>query len=231
MRIVIGLFALFLMASALPLHAKVSPEIGVGLSHAIPRNNGTWYQKGFPYRLRLNNSAVLAGVRYDSGPWTAHLDAVWLGSYSSDSRDIPVDSNYNAATHTCNGPCLPLAHYQGRGWAGGVKFTGGWHTSGTWQFGVQVGPMAYREAWRLNVPNWYSPTRQSDGSWIIGPIIPIRTSDQHWSLGWTAGASITHGSWSLNLDWYRDGKSFSGHNGIWPPIWRQHLVLSLTFAF
>lgn len=224
------LMALLLAASA-PVCAHLSPEVGIGFAHATARHNGTWYQQAFAYRLRLNKPSILVGMRYDTGHWTAHLDAVWLSTYSSDAWAVTSDANYNPGANTCNGSCLPLAHYMGHGWAGGVKLTGGWHTSGPWQFGVQAGPMAFREAWRLSVPDWYSATIKPDGTWSIGPIIPVHTSDQHWTLGWTVGTSVTHGRWSLNLDWYRDGKSFNGHAGIWPPIWRWHTVLSVGMAF
>lgn len=209
--------------------AQVSPEIGISFAHATARHDGTWWQRAFPHSLGLNRPSVLVGLRYDATPhWSAHADAIWFGRYSSDAWAIPNDPAYDTATDTCNGPCLPRAHYIGHGWIGAIKLTIGWRTTGPWRFGVNAGPIRYREAWRLDVPDWYTALQQPDGAWVVQYSVPVHTSDLRWAMGYTAGASLEHGPWALELNWYRDGGGFPGHDGAWPPIWRWHTTLGLV---
>jgi hypothetical protein len=97
--------------------------------------------------------------------------------------------------------------------------------------GFHAGPIYYRYSWRLYVPDWYTAVQQPDGSWRVKYRMPIRTSDLRWTFGYTVGMAIRRGRWGLTLDLYRDGASFPGHNGLWPPGWRRHIVLGLEYAF
>lgn len=223
------LWALLFSAAA---HGQVRPEIGAGFVHATARHDGTWWQRAFPHSLGLNNPSIMVGLRYDAMPHIdVHARLHWFGHYSSDARAIPNDPAYDPATDTCVGPCLPRAHYIGHGWLGAASLTAGWHTLGPWQFGVHAGALRYRESWSLDVPDWYTAAKQPDGSWKVIYRVPIHTRDLRWAMGYTAGAEISHGPWALSLDWYRDGGGFPGHNGVWPPIWRWHTVLSLVRTF
>lgn len=220
-----------LVAFAAPTHAQVAPEAGIGVAHATARSDGTWWQRAFPHVLGLNEPSPMLGVRYDAGHWTGHLDAIWFGHYTSDAWAIPNDPAYNPKTDTCNGPCLPRAHFIGHGWLGAAKLTFGWHTQGTLQYGVHVGAIRYREQWTLDVPDWYSSVQQSDGTWKVQYRVPVHRSDIRWAFGYTLGASVSYGKWSLNLDYYRDGGGFPGYHDTDPPIWRYHTVLSLVRSF
>ncbi|GEM_PF-5478902 len=212
--------------------AQVRPVVGVGFAHATARHDGTWYQRAFPHSLKLNHPEVSLGLRWDINQhWTTTGKAIWFGHYSSDAYAVPADSNYDPATRSCVGPCLPRAHYMGRGWIGALALTAGWHTSGPWQWGVRAGPIYYRQAWRLRVPDWYLPVLQPDGSYVVKYRVPVSTSDLRWAFGYTAGTYIRHGQWSVSLDWYRDGGGFPGHAGAWPPIWRWHTTLGIGRSF
>jgi len=231
-KMVLWVILAVVAAWSLPAASQVSPEIGVSFAHATARHNGTWYQRAFPHTLKLNNPSLLAGLRYDvNDNWTTHADLIWFGHYSSDAWAIPNDPAYNPETDSCVGPCLPRAHYIGNGWIGAFKLTLGWHTQGPWQFGVNAGPIRYRTAWRLYVPDWYTADLQDDGSWVVKYRVPISTSDIRWAMGYTAGVSVTHGQWEFALNWYRDGGGFPGHNGAWPPIWRWHTTLGIVKRF
>lgn len=211
--------------------AQLLPEAGVGFAHATARHDGTWWQRAFPHQLNLDHPSVSLGLRMDAGHWRTHLDAIWFGRYGSDAWAIPNDPAYDPATDACVGPCLPRAHYIGHGWVGAFKLTAGWHTLGRWQWGLHGGVLRYREAWSLDVPDWYTATQQPDGSWRVKYRVPVHTRDVRWAFGTTVGASLTRGRWTLGLDWYRDGGGFPGHNGTWPPIWRWHTVFSLVRTF
>ena len=223
-------WCVLLLLCLLPWCARSAQlEIGAGFAHASPRVNGVWYQQGFPYRLRLDPPVAELGVVQSLSSHAAiHVDAVWLGSYASDSLDTPVDGNYNRSSPThCNGACLPLAHYVGRGSLGGVQALAERHTDGPWRLGVEGGLFEYHSAWRLDVANWYPATAKA-GGYTIGPITPIHTSDSRWATGFVLGVTAAHGRWSAALRLYTDGAGFAyNHNGLWPPIWKRHIVLMI----
>ncbi|MDE2427030.1 MAG: hypothetical protein KGO96_14115 [Elusimicrobia bacterium] len=217
-----------LLALSWPASAQISPEFGISVSHATARHNGTWWQQGFPFALKLNRPAVMAGIRYEATPHVdLHADAVWLGRDSS-SALATSDENYSATNPThCNGPCLPLSHFYGRGWAAGLRLVAGWHSTGRWQWGLHGGPIEYREAWRMDVPDWYPSRRLPDGTYVTGTISPVHINRAAWKLGWTVGATLTRGRYFASLDWYRDGADIKRPEGIYPPIWRWHTLLTL----
>ncbi len=228
------LLAALLLAASAPACARVQLEIGAGISHAGIRSNGTWYQQGLPHTLKTDAPAVEIDLRWSLQPDLDLITGVVdLGRYSSDSQDVPNDAAYLAHVR------LPLAHYVGSGrlWGWQALIERRWGER--WQIGIQAGPFLYRESWRMSVPNWYPSDpvgvrtwyapRATAGGYSIGPVMPIRTSDQRWAIGAVVGVTLSHrGSpWALSLRYVRDGAKFSGHPGGWPPLWKSHAVLMI----
>lgn len=226
------LLAALLCAAPISSWASVQLEAGIGVAHADPRANGTWYQDGFPHKLALTQPVAEVGIRIGFNAQTSlSLDAVRLGTYTSDSLDTPADGNYSGnAVRPCVGPCLPLAHYMGRGSIEGLQALFSRTTAGLWRLGWEFGPFVYRTTWRLDVPNWYAAT-PSESGYVIGPITPIHTDESRWSLGYVAGLRLEHGRWFVALRVYADGQGFRDHVGAWPPIWRRHFVGLVGWAF
>jgi len=223
--------AFALLLAGMPAHAA-RVEVGAGIAQAIPQDNGTWYQEGFPHSLNLRSPVFLLGVTGDLTPNIAwHVDAVSLGSYSVDSQDTPNDANYSGSGY--RGNHLPLAHYVGSGSVYGIAATIQAHTQGKWRFGVQAGPFIYHSAWTLAVPNWYPSAEVAPGVFAqTGPVSPINVSQSQWAIGYTVGATLTHGPLTLALSYYADGQGFKGHGAYpWPPLWKGQAVLMILYTF
>ncbi len=201
-------------------------EIGAGLAHATTQGNGTWYQDGFQHTLKLNQPFVEIGVTGAITPhmdW--HVDAVSLGRYASNSEDTPRDPNYSGVGPTyCNGPCDTLANYIGSGSVYGVQALIARHTGGSWQLGIEGGPLLYHETWQMDVPNWYTPQ---------GVPYSIATDGARWAVGAVVGITLSHGPWSLALRYYDDGAdvAHTGGSGTWPPLWSGQTVAMLGYAW
>ena len=215
-----------------PIAHAASIEVGAGVAQSSTQGDGIWYQEGFPHTLKLRSPAFLIGVTGDLTLHLAwHVDAVSLGSYSVDSWDTPNDANYSGSGY--RGNPLPLAHYMGSGSVYGVAATLQAHTQGKWQFGMQAGPFLYRSTWKLAVPDWYPSAETAPGVFAqTGPVSPIHVSQAQWALGYTVGATLTHGPLTLALTYYADGHGFKGHGADpWPPLWKGQTVLMLAYKF
>lgn len=231
MRKLLAFLATFLLCTAVQ---AANLEVGVGASYATSSANGTWWQKGFPYKLGLTSPAFMIGATGSLSPnldW--HLDALYLGHFTSDSWDTPNDANYNASSPThCNGACLPLVHYVGSGDIFAFAPTLDLHTTGDWKFGVRAGPMVFYQRWSMSVPNWYPSTQTSPGNYSVGPITPLSSHDHDWWVGAELGASLQHGLWTATLMEYFDNHGFPGHGAdSWPPIWKHETVLMISHSF
>jgi hypothetical protein len=223
--------AFALLLASMAAHA-VDVEVGVGAARAIPQENGTWYQEGFPHSLNLRSPVFLLGVTDDLTPNVAwHVNAVSLGSYSVDSWDTPNDANYSGSGY--RGNALPLAHYIGSGSVYGIAATLHAHTQGEWQFGVQAGPFIYHSTWSVAVPNWYPSAEVSPGVFAqTGPISPINVSQSQWSTRHMVGLTLRHGQFSAALAYYSDKHGFKGHgDDPWPPLWKGQYVLMILYSF
>lgn len=239
------LLAALLLAASAPACARVQLEVGAGISHAGIRANGTWYQQGFAHALQTSSPVAEIDLR-----WRIHraLDLITgivdLGSYGVNSQDTPNDANYSGnAAHPCVGPCLPLANYVGSGHLWGVQALLERRWGDHWRIGLVGGLLAYRESWRMDVPNWYPSDpvgarvwytpRAIVGAYQLGPVIPIHTSDQQWALGAVIGVTLSRrGSpWALSLRYVKDSAKFGGHNGGWPPLWKSHMVAMVSYRF
>jgi hypothetical protein len=208
-------------------------EVGAGVAQARTNGNGTWYQEGFQHHLHLRSPVLMLGVTGKLTPHiTWHVDAVDLGSYSVNSWDTPNDKNYSG--HGYRGNALPLANYIGSGSVYGIAAMLQAHTSGAWRFGVQAGPFVYHERWSMQVPDWYPSQEGGPGEYFYpsGPITPLSASQSQWALGYVAGVTLTHGNFSLALDYFSDGKVFPGHGtDPWPPLWTGQTALVATYTF
>ena len=237
------LLAALLCAVPVSAWAQFKVELGVGLSHADVRSNGTWYQQGFAHALHTDAPTLEVNAQWTVTPRTSlRLGVVNLGHVSSDSWDTPNDANYSGhAAHPCNGPCLPLAHYMGAGHVWGVQALAEHRWGDRWQFGILGGVILYRETWRMDVPDWYPSDPEGSRTWytprgvvggyLIGPVVPIHARDQRWAAGLVGGIMLAkRGSpWALSLRYYKDGAKFGGHGGGWPPLWTGQLVAMVSY--
>ena len=230
------LLAALLCAVPVSAWAQFGVEVSAGTAYAGVRSNGTWYQQDYPYTMQRTSQVVEADLRWSFTPHDALLlGAVNLGRYSVNSQDNPNDAAYAARVK------LPLSNYIGSGRLWGFQALAE-HTWGDrWQIGIRGGLLAYRETWQMDVPNWYPSDpggtkvwytpRETVGGYNLGPIIPIHTIDRRWALGGVVGVTLSHRHLLLALEYVKDGASFSGHHGAWPPIWSSHVVALFGVTF
>jgi len=232
------LLAALLCAVPVSAWAQFSVEVGAGVAQAGVRSDGTWYQNNLPHTIKSTSGAAELNLRWQFQPDASLIvGVVELGSYGVNSQDNPNDAAY--AQHVS----LPLANYVGSGHLWGVQALLERRWGDRWRIGLVGGLLAYHESWRMDVPNWfpsdpvgtkvwYTP-RETVSGYMVGPVVPIHSSDQRWALGAIVGLTLSHcGSpWALSLQYVRDGAKFSGHQGGWPPIWKSHLVALVLYRF
>lgn len=127
-------------------------EMGIGAMHGRKDADGTWYQSGNPYTMKINNISWYAGVTGHPFRYLAwHADYVHLGTYSENSWDT---SDYSRWVQGCTGPHCSGGwyHFVGSGMSQGIQVTVG----PTFGFdhvhaSVQAGPFFYRSTWNENV--------------------------------------------------------------------------------
>ena len=184
-------------------------EAGGGVRWYTPTANGTWYQKGLPYNLRLTGLTGSVGV---TGRINRHLRwsarYVYLGLASSNSLDTG-DPNYNPQTQGCNGKCWPLANFTGHGTVQGFAFVLQPQValgSGVHAF-LEAGPWVYRPTWHMQVDHWVSsPTAQ--------PVNLTINHDPRWQLGWVCAWGAHRWPWTYTtpVRWVTPGRqSTPGH--------------------
>lgn len=185
-------FAAALSALSTPALASSGTfEFGAGMTNYRAVPNGTWYQKGFPYHLKLRSAAWLVGWRQPiTRHFTAHIDWVSLGSAASDSWDTSVDANYNLAEHRCYGPCAPMAHFVGNGSASGLALSLARHFGrGGWFF-LSAGLYINRVRWEERVYHWQPSL-----------FIPARdlyvVHHTRWEVAQVVGVGVRLGRWTL----------------------------------
>lgn len=239
------LLSLAMFASAVPAHAT-QIEVGAGIARAQTHGNGIWYQDGLPHQLHLQSPAFLVGATGEiSEHWSWHVDAIDLGSYSVDSTDTYADQDYSVATHRCVANCDKLISLHGSGRVYGIAATIEAHTTGSWQFGVEAGPMLYHSSWAITSPNYDAQVGSTAGiqggstcdarGWtaMTGG---ITRSCAGWKPGAVIGVSVSHGPLTLSVRQYIDGLGYHmGGSGAtsdgWPPIWTSQTVGVLIYEF
>lgn len=189
-------------------------EAGIGGSAYKKAPDGYWYQDGFSHDLKLTAPAIevgLTGNLYQSThlglDW--HLDWAWLGTVHTDALAVPDDANYNAATKGCNGPCLPLARFQGSGHDAGVFFSLEPHIDyGGWRFGIEAGPYLHRVTWSEDVTD--------DRRWSNVPIALHAAYSSGWTLGYMYGASVAYKHLSVVYQYFDSrGKAGDPYRPVW----------------
>ncbi|SDH08920.1 hypothetical protein SAMN05216466_10759 [Paraburkholderia phenazinium] len=219
--------SLALAASTASAESWFQFEAGIGASVYSKGPDGLWLQDAFPHKLRLEAPAFetgLTGPVWQSANWGVdwHADWAWLGSVHTDALAVPLDSNYNSKTKSCNGTCLPLADYSGSGHAQ-VAFIAlePHYDIGKWRLGVEAGPSLYRTTWVENVNN----IQYSAGA----PPISMRlASTDGWRVGAVVGASVSRGPFSLVYQHFFMKSSTSNPA---PPIWHSVDSLFIKYRF
>src|SRR6266404_1931898 len=178
-------FALFASASAF----AADMEAGLGLSDHAKKNDGYWYQEGFPHKLELKALAVKVGVTGDL--WqnnqvgiSYHANWVHLGAIHSQALAVPDDANYNLATKKCNGPCLPLANFRGSGHDQGLFLTiDPYRVISGWRVALEAGPYLHRPVWSEAVYNWQPDVSRApitvhvnnESKWMLALLLAYRS--------------------------------------------------------
>ena len=215
---------------------SVHLDLSVGVSRAIPRHSGTWWQSGAPHKLSLTSPSIELGASMDVAPtFDVKVAAVWLGRNRSDAAAVQ-DEIYNPFTggSTCTSNCPEIVHFHGKGWAAGVKALAEWHTTGrAVNYGFHIGPMAYLEAWQMDVPDWYPYVYRNGRVQVLGPIHPLHFNRKGWKLGADVGFSLSRGPFVVSADLYKDGGNIHrpGGDHSFPPIWRYHMIFSIGVRF
>lgn len=167
----------------------------LGGSQFTAQDDGVWYQKAFPYELKMTSPSV--GLRYDTkryGAWGYSAGYQYLGYVSSyaiatgiDGR-VPGDRGYNPETQKCNGECGYLSHWYGKGdvqglYSSAVRWFGNW--------AIEAGLYLYRPTWNMTIPDWVGEDRNAtpkevktslDNRWQLGPMLGLRYQIDKWSL-------------------------------------------------
>ncbi len=223
------LAALLLAALTTAAHAA-SFEAGIGASQFDTSGNTVWYQQGFPYSLSLRSHALMLGVTGDLTPRVAwHVDYVNLGGVHTDAIATPVDSNYNPATQSCNGPCVAQSRFVGNGADQGFTATLEPHIDWRgWRFGAEAGVFLSLPTWEVTVYNWKLDPSQ--------PSQTITASHRvHWQRGPVIGVSIARGAWGLQIRRYFDATtgdtpaSYGDPVRHVPAIWQHTTTVMLTY--
>jgi hypothetical protein len=196
------------MALALSAHAEswLSFEADVGASK-YGNVDGRWINEGLPNDPHYSAPAwsarvILNAVDYRDGytPGLA-LNFVYLNYGRASIRSLAAPDEdgtfnassggfYNAATHSCEGPCGPLRDFSSGGTMQAVALTlEPYWTAGAWRFGLEVGPALFRYTWDA------AATSTSDTPYW-GPAGSVETwhHDPRWELGAVAGVSICRDS-------------------------------------
>lgn len=223
------LTALFLLlTTAGTLHAATTAEVAAGIADATPRENGIWYQKGFPYRMQRRVPALLIGLRTDVTEHVAlHGGFYWFGSARTHAQAVGDAAYVAQAPNHCFGPCPPTSRYITRGSVYGARLLAEWHTGGAWDLGIMAGPIFYHTTWALDVPDWFSVDR-TPGGYALGPVTPVRLRYGRWGYSKAAGLRLTHGHQFVELMVYEDGASLVPE---FPPNWSRHVTLTYGFSF
>lgn len=204
-------------------------EVGIGESIFQTRGNGTWYQEGFPYKMKLYFPAAEAGLTGDviqRANWGVawHLNYVWLGRVNSDAM-ATGDDNYNWQTHSCKRACTgsnTLARFVGQGNAQGIYFTLEPHYDYKgWRIGAEAGPFLDFSNWEETVYDYHV---YNNGT----PYVTKVHNNAAPQLSMVVGASIARGNFSLNYQYFftkgRDKDPF-------PAIWRGTHVVMAKYRF
>lgn len=201
-------------------------EAAIGGSAYSKGVDGYWIQEAFPHKLQLTAPAVEVGITgdlYTSAKWgvSYHVDYAWLGTVHTDAEAVPLDANYNTQTKTCNGPCLPLARYQGSGHeAGFILSLEPYYRVGKWRLGVEAGPFVHKTVWTEDVSNIVY------NNWQPAPISLRYASSDGWRMGAVVGASASYNNFSLV---YQHFFVRPTSNNAGPAIW--HSVDSLLVRY
>ncbi|MHB1769559.1 MAG: hypothetical protein ACYCPH_00535 [Minisyncoccota bacterium] len=191
-------FAGAMLAFTTPALASSSGtfEFGGGMTRYHPVPNGTWYQKGFPYRLKLQSAAWMVGWRQPiTRHVTAHIDWVSLGSAASDSWDTSIDANYNLARHRCYGTCAPMAHFVGRGSTSGLALSIARHFGRDGWFFLSAGLYINRVRWEEHVYHWQP-------SLLVQPRDLYIAHHTRWEVAQVVGVGVRFGRWTLTDQLY-----------------------------
>ncbi len=218
-------FAFALFASAGTFAADI--EAGLGLSDHAKKNDGYWYQEGFPHKLELKALAVKVGVTGDL--WqnnqvgiSYHANWVHLGAIHSQALAVPDDANYNLDTKKCNGPCLPLANFVGSGHDQGLSLTlEPYKMVGGWRLAVEAGPYLHRPVWSEAVYNWQPDVSRA-------PTTVHVNNESKWILGSVVGVSVGRGNFTVS---YQRFSNRSPESDPYGPIWKGTNLLSVTYKF
>jgi hypothetical protein len=138
----------------------------------------------------------------------------------TDALATPDDANYNITTKGCNGPCLPLARFQGSGHDQGFLFALEPHLDyGAWRLGVEAGPYLHLVTWTEDVSD--------DRRWSNFPISIHAAYSSGWQLGYMLGASIEYKRFALAYQYFASKGKVSDP---YPPIWTGTHMLMLKYT-
>jgi hypothetical protein len=219
------------MAFALSAHAQdwFQFEAGIGAAAYQRGPDGLWVQDGFEHKLHLTAPAIevgLTGDLYQATHWglSWHADWAWLGTIKSQSLATPSDANYNVTTKGCNGPCWPLANYNGTGHDQGFMLTLEPHYDyAGWRFGVEAGPYIHRSSWAEDVTGWVSSPTATPTN------LHVRNRAQ-WRVGEVFGASVGYRNLTIAYQFFRNSTPVSSSDP-YPPIWRSTHLLVMKYRY
>lgn len=227
MKRIITLLATCLAALvAAPSYAGETTVL-MGVTQFQPHEDGTWYQKAFPYQLNMTSGSM--GLRYDTTPDQSGLSYsvgyMHLGIVTSSAiatsidGKVPGDNGYNPAIQACNGDCGYLSHWYGHGSVQGV-FGSIVKSYGPWS--IEAGLYLYKPTWSVNIPDFVDLCRTCPSYQVTVGHEPIM------QVGPMLGLRYRKDQWSLNLSMWQT----QSHGDHWPSLYTgQSYNLSLGYSF
>lgn len=181
-------------------------EVGLGQQISKDMGDGIWKQDALPHSEKMVTPVYFAGIYgslFEEARWDMqwHLDYFYFGTLTASCLCVP-DANYNPQTHQTVGTLPRLSPFNGQGHTQGVSLTiaPGYSMDGL-RFGVEAGPMLYWATWHESL---YDLANHWDNL----------SHKTHMQLGWVAGASVSHGSWTLSYRYYYERAQWNPQPGI-----------------
>ncbi len=226
MKALIASTLLFL--AAMPTYA-VTVEAGVGTTRYTLQPDGTWYQRGMPYKIQSSGMGYLVGlrgsaIRRDTFGIDWHADYVNLGAITSFCRCTTVDADYDMKAHRLMKANTPIADYSGHGSAHGFKLSlAPYVRVAGWDVGVEAGVFIHRPNWNEKVYSW------TDGHGS-SPVDGRHDTPQHWTASKMIGVFIRQDRLTVSYSYYRLPTRYRPTIDN-PALWTGAYILMFSYSF
>jgi hypothetical protein len=197
-------------------------SLSLGAVHTNLQGDGTWYQKGYPYKLPYNVPAIGLKESWGVGDgYSLGIGYTYAGKF--DSSALAKSSDAAFQQHLA----WPLSHWIGTGDVHGIAFTGrkqfhnGLFVDGGYQF--------TRTYWKMTVPDWYEGENPPLNTIPVANARPISVAgarQYRWSPVYSVG-------YQFDKHWAVSVNSFpTNYSGDYPGIFTyRSWLFSTSYTF